>query len=362
MTSSHVLFFSSDSSALYQADIYRCLALPAGHTIQFRYRPELIQERLRSAALKIKTGIIYFLTGNDMRIPTHKRNLSAHSIRQCSVTDAYLEEEIDQMTFILQLREFVSCPLDQIRLPLPSDALLPETLVSEALVERVRPITWLEAVRSVEKYFPNTLFCHIDDVLEEGSTPISVGYSETLKHSYFSIKEDSEYAIKCICYDPEMQNQSLLIDYKSDDIQLSNVFEFGVGAGVDARLLPLRTRVLKVPSSQIFLTFYSPKTQAPEIRPGQDRRKWCRIFSKGVRQPIDSNPSDPNYFRIWLKIERKSSRFRLFWRCSSGLALALVLTQLYDKLCFPCNIISAGFGILLAGYFAAELFNSFNKV
>ena len=138
--------------------------------------------------------------------------------------DVWLEEEADQITFILQLNQFVSCQLDEGRIS--QDDLPLKTFVSEAPLIGLRSITWIEIVRALQTHFDNSLFCHVSSVLK-GSKPISAEYSKALKHSYFRLKEDSVYAIKCVCYDPGEQTRPLLIRYPTEDIEVSNSFESG---------------------------------------------------------------------------------------------------------------------------------------
>jgi hypothetical protein len=339
---SHLVFFSSDASVLYKADIYRCLALPAEYTIQFRYRPRWVHETVRRSLSKIKsrTGIIFFVPDIDQKTSEREPQFEWYPIRWCTVIDAFLEQDIDQITFILKLDGFVACNLSES--PVRSEALPPRKFVSEIALEDIHNITWIEAVHSVRAHFAHLLFCHIVGVLRN-SEFISAEYSETLRHSYFPLEEDTEYAIKCICYEPERENRSLLIRYQGEEIEVSNSFESGIGAGIDVRLLPLRTRVLKVHSTQMFFTFYSPNPMA-------------------AGQPIDPNQSDPNHFRIWWQIRRKPSRIILFGVCSSALALALVLTQVSGKLCSPWNFALAFVAIVITGCAAAGLFNFFNKM
>ncbi|MFZ3376186.1 MAG: hypothetical protein WA183_11595 [Chthoniobacterales bacterium] len=290
--------------------------------------------------LRSRLGVIYFLSGNNLTIPEEERSLQKYPVRQCTVVDAFHENDVDQITFILQLQEFVSCEIDQARIS--REDMPPKTFVSEAVLDGIINVTWIQAVRALERHFNDALFCQIACVLK-GAKPISARYSKALKHSYFHLKEDSVYAIKCICYDPTAQNRSLVIRYQSEDLEVSNSFESGVGAGTDVRLLPLRTRALKAHSSQIFSTFYSPKASIGG-------------------QSADPNQGDPNHFRIWWQVGRKRLNILLFGLCSGLLALAVVLTQAFDKACPPWGVVFVSAGIILAGFAAAGLFNFFNKI
>src|SRR5205809_928325 len=87
-----IAFFSSDAHDLYKADVFRVLALPKNHTIQFRYKRKYIDGELLSNLdqLKGKEGCVFLVTGNTTsEVPSAERNLEIFSIRKVKILDYY---------------------------------------------------------------------------------------------------------------------------------------------------------------------------------------------------------------------------------------------------------------------------------
>src|SRR6266480_3485491 len=116
MKQKRIIFFSSDASDLYKADIFRVLALPDGYTIQFRYERQYVLEEFREKPeqLKSRQAVIFFLAGNDLSKLPAERKLRPYPIRSCKVKDAFLDKNTDKVILILELSDFVNCVIDPV--------------------------------------------------------------------------------------------------------------------------------------------------------------------------------------------------------------------------------------------------------
>ena len=137
-----LLFFSSDATELYEADIYRALALPEDSVLHFRYDTEFIMkslyaeqskatvaseearsltsiERERILELKGRPGVICFVAGNDqslkeaeIEVSKRQKFIELTSLRRVVVKDVEIAENTTELNhFYLALKEFVNFDL-----------------------------------------------------------------------------------------------------------------------------------------------------------------------------------------------------------------------------------------------------------
>jgi hypothetical protein len=342
MKQKYIIFFSSDASDLYKADIFRVLALPDSYTIQFRYQRQYVLEEFREnpAQLKNRRAAIFFLAGNDLSKPSAERVIRRYPVRSCTVIDAFLDENTDQIILILQLGDFVNCVVDPVT---DQDKLPPIAFVSEADLDDFRPSKWIDRVRAVEGDFPETLFYRIAKIVHE-NTEVVPSYSAERRLSFFKLQEESDYSIECSCYDPKGGGRSpLQIAFKSEEIDLDNSFESGPRARLDTRRLPLTTRALKSRSAPASFVFCSPKKD---------------VSGEALE--------DPNDVRISWLLQRKVSKPWLFGAFTLAAALGLAMSQIPVKSepsgWIPgCALCIKLLGLLLISVAGGLLFNFFNK-
>jgi len=333
----HITLFSSDATELYKADIFRVLALPSEHTIQFRYERQYVLEMFREnpSALIGREAVIFFLAGNDLQKKPEDRKLVPYPVRACTVRDSFLDKGTDQVILILDLREFVDCEIDSVtdRLRLP-----PHAFVGEAQLDRMRESSWIERVRSIESHFPDTVFYRIQGIMLENSVT-KPSYSEAKRLSFYLLDEESEYSIECSCYDRGKGDTPLHIQCPSQDISLSNSFENGVRARLDTKRLPLTTRGLTGRAAPAEAVFFTGKSGAP---------------------------SDPNRVNLYWRLVRKPWKSAAFGSLTFLAAIGLGLSQGSYKdnsgnLLSICDVLTRLFGAVLVGIAAAQLFRFFNK-
>jgi hypothetical protein len=332
-----VLLFSSDARPLYKGDIFRALALPDDHTLQFRYPRKYVELEFRDKPNDLvgKEAVIFFLSGNDQATVSEERKLKPHPIRACTIQDAFPDQDTQQIMLILRLGEFVNCDIEDI-----TDArkLPPHSFVTDASIKDLRVVAWLDRVDSIKQHFPGILFYRLGAILS-GDGPISPSYSRERRISHFVLDEESEYSIECSYYDPDGGGAPLKIDVSADALQVLNLFEFGGGADLDTKRLPLTTRTLKARSAPAYLKFH--------------------------RQGLIGG--DPNYVEIHWQLGQKSWKPFLFGVLTMLGAFGLFLGQTGLKNskgeAFDWAEIAIRFGgTIVVGFVAGCLFKLFNKV
>lgn len=334
-----ILLFSSDAADLYKGDIFRTLALPENHTIQFRYRRQYVIEPYRDNPRDLinERAFVFFLTGNNLQTPPEHRRLVPHPIRACKILDSCRDKNTDEVILILQLGEFTKCEID----PITDPARQPPTyFVTSANLTDIRPTNWLDRVTEVQPHFPNVLFYSLTVLSGEKTIPPT--YSKELRYSQYVLQEESEYSLECTCYDPcydpkGKRTTPLQIKVSSEDLDILNLFESGAGARQDTRRLPLVTRTLKTRSAPAFMRFQTPS--------GQD--------------------SDPNYIDIYWRLAQRSSKPAVFGFLTFIGVVGLLIAQGASKFKAAPSCVAvllALGGATLVAIAAGYLFKLFNKV
>ena len=295
-----IIFFSSDSKDLYKGDVFRCLALPEGHTIQFRYRKDWMDPELLDALHKTKDrfGLIVFVGGNDEQIPKEQRKLTYHSIRFCKVRDVFFDYDTQRLMTTLELGQFVECQINVRQGP-------PDVFVTPGKIARSESISWLECVRRLEPYYPHTVFFHVGHVLL-GTEPVSPTYLNNFRTSCFDLFEETAYAVECLYYHPRGAGEiPLTISSDSKHIEIGNPFASGAGAEFDKRLIHVKAGLLGSRSARVFTTFSSSATHSPF--------------------------GDQNYVQILWQVRRNPSKLWTFALCVLIGAVGLGVGQIGTK-------------------------------
>ena len=329
-----IIFFSSDATALYKGDIFRCLALPDGHTIQFRYAKQWMHEQIANAPHEIKNrlGLIVFVGGNDNpNIPSNQRRLKFEPVRLCTVKDAEFDYATEQVLVILELCQFAKC-----RFAVPQG---PSTdiFVAPGKITDYQTTNWLECVRRLQSYYSKTLFFRLNNVLA-GTEVVPPTYLDHFRVSRFNLFEETDYSLECLYYHPSGDGSlPLSMTCDSKRIEISNTFASGAGAALDKRFVHLRTGLLASPSERAFITFSSSTSEPPY--------------------------DDPNHVQILWQIRRKPWKFWLFIGCvmlgGVGLGMVQIGTKLEAWSSASIILLLVGGGFVAAG--AGLLYRYFNK-
>jgi hypothetical protein len=325
-----LIFFSSDATALYKGDNFRCLALPEGHTIQFRYKKQWVHPQILKAPNKAKDrfGLIIFVGGNNQSIEPNLRRLTYEPLRFCTVKDAFFDYDTEQLLVILELEQFVKCQHSVAQGP-------PDLFVTPGTIADYEPTNWLECVRRLRQYYTDTLFFRLNRVLL-GTDLVSPIYLSDLRMSRFDLLEETGYSLECLYYHPSGAGDiPLTIKSDSEQLEIINTFASGAGAELDKRLIPLQTKLLENRSAGAFITFSS-----------------C----------ADGTCVDPNYVQVLWKIRRKRSKAWIFTGCVLLGACGLGFVQIGTKFsAWWASVLL----VLIGGSFVAAsaglLYRYFNK-
>jgi len=334
-----IALYSSDATILYKADVFRAMALPSGYTMQFRYEKKYLAPQFHDKyeSLKHKTGVIFFIAGNDVTKKISDRVLTRYSIRRCKIIDVFEDGTTKLVILIIELDSFVDCELDE---SIRHTEQSPLYFVSALSPHKQQARQWYDQVKKIESHFPGVLFFTISELLSEG-TVIKPAYDSRRRLSLFKIKEEANYTLKCSCYDREGGSRILEIETNSSDIYYANLFESGIGATRDPRWLPLTTGTLKTLSVPVVLRFYSP----------------TNIIKKAQE--------DPNLVRLYFFVYR--SRCKIYWLgfLSVLTVLGALFTQISSKnITDPPSLVLIGIkllGVVLFGFCASEFYRFFGK-
>jgi len=332
-----IILFSSDATLLYKGDVFRSLALPDCHSIQFRYTnqwvlPEILEN---PAAIRGRTGVIVFVAGNNQTSRWRRQRLSFHPIRICSIREAIFESDIEQFIAIIELCQFAQFNVQPTIGP-------PDMFLTKGLVTDYQPSTWLECVHRLERFYPQTLFYRVNRVLC-GQDAVVPKYSNDTRTSFFQLDEETDYSLECLYYDPTGGDSPLWMTSHSEDIDFSNTFESGAGAMRDKRLIQLKTRLLTSRSAGAFITFHS---------------------TSGWTQSAAIN--DPNHVQITFHVRRRSWKtiyiglFIALATCGLGLAQTGARSQAGQFFSITDWIIRV-VGVMLISVSGALLYRFFNK-
>lgn len=225
--------------------------------------PELVDAPHKA---KDRFGLIVFVGGNDQQVPENQRNLTYHTVRFCTVREAFFDNDTEQLLVILELCQFVKCGFDVAEGP-------PRFFVTPGKIRDYESTKWLECVRRLKRYYPDTLFFRVNRVLV-GTEPVCPTYLTDFRLSRFNLLEETDYSLECLYYHPSGAGDiPLSIRSDSEQIEISNTFASGAGAQLDKRLIHLKTGLLLSGSARVFITF-SSSTEPPFNDPNHVQILW----------------------------------------------------------------------------------------
>ena len=247
MSNQTIVFFSSDATNLYKNDIYRCVSLPIGYCVRFRYLSKYLwagvpdqpssehheQVKEKCDALVGKEGLVCFVSGNKGQ-DVNENDLKFHCLRRVKVLSCFWEEELDEFNFILELRGFETGQIDRQQGEVP-----PDSWVGRLDVRDKKKCKWINAVKSIEPHFPETLFFYLKSVKDEGTGDVlRPAFLSDRQHSHFELADGSSYVLQCVFYDPTGDKP---INAEASGGGLAIVAPPRVGAIQDHKRIVLRT-------------------------------------------------------------------------------------------------------------------------
>jgi hypothetical protein len=322
-------FFSSDARPLYKEDIYRTLALPDRSIIHFRYNQKYIQDDIVTNHLNYlnSEGVIFFVTGNDLRIPEQERKKESHSIRKIVIKNIYKSEETRHFHFSLELHSYYDCEIVKTE---------PHKFVSCISVNEGIGHYWIDRVKAVEDHFDDILFFKYD-ILKRNNKKLNPKYSQLSDDAIYRINDESEYKIVFSFYD-KLEGASCLEIADTEHINIHYKECSNIGAVIDDRRFKLVTRTIQ-------------QNNKP------DTLKICP----------KPNKSELKYEVIsFFEIKKGRMNIMIFGLLSSSAFLSIILSQVagtYVKMSMPLSqvILLLLVSVLCFGISATMLFSKFNK-
>ena len=288
------VFFSSDAMDLYKNDVFRCLSLPNGYCVRFRYLTKYLwnnlsfgessddddeRHRKKVAYLKQKfntfrnkEALVCFVSGN------HESDVEAsleyHCIRRVIVQDYFYEDDLDEFNFILRLDEFENAEIPAAPEPMP-----PTTWVTEVDVANRKGQSWIRRVNAVEEYFGGTVFFHLKRVLEVPSeSELAPTFSKEKRESHFALVDDSTYILESVFYDP---SGALPIKSDTEGESITILHPARVGARQDHKRIGLYTKAISQKSAVAKTCFHGNDTFYVELN-WSISKSWRRTLLFGI--------------------------------------------------------------------------------
>lgn len=248
-----IAFFSSDARYLYQADVFRVLALPKGTVIQFRYQEKWVHPDVLKIAQN-KFATIFYATGNKSDFPQGKKQI--YSVRVAKIVDFTKSAGTGLMLFYLQLSDFVNYKI--VNTPeekLPTKDIFVSEVEVAGEVER-----WDQVVERVKDSFDATLFFNIISLSDVSQNVIEPNFNPITKQAMYELPDDKELILDICYYDTSKGKNLLKINDNRQLITINAESPIFPGAIKDDRKIPLETKSIDVPKQTTILSFVTEVT------------------------------------------------------------------------------------------------------
>lgn len=250
-------FIGSNFRNLYVEDIYRLIALPEGYVIHYRYQDKYIDKDLLSKLKDVKNeqGIVFYYynpkysKGYIGTIKDCKEEI-IFPIRKVIIRDIDVNDEIGQVNFFLELKEFVEIdlyrPNELIEFPKNKGS-----FVFELVIPKTTKISWLSKVEVIKDYFKDIKFFHIKDIL--GKEKRSITYDEYEKRTSITLMDESTYVFEILTYDKTEGESQINIINDENYININDRLE--KGTKVNSKKLTVETRPIDFKKNSTRLEF-----------------------------------------------------------------------------------------------------------
>jgi len=153
---------SSDRRTLYQADIYRVLALPKGHIVHFRYKKRYVDDKLLLDGTDIEgQGVVIFFTHGNSEKGNGAR-LSQTSVRWATMSHFEISDETDVFHAYLELGDSCNVAIDSGN---SSEKRPPMKFLSRlTCTELSEENSWHNRINKVKDSFPKITFFHLKGI------------------------------------------------------------------------------------------------------------------------------------------------------------------------------------------------------
>jgi hypothetical protein len=252
--------FSSDSRTLYQADIYRVLALPKGHVTHFRYKKMWVDNNLLSPKknLKNKKVAIFYTHGNTSEEDTSEKHIS---IRWAKICHTETSEETDVFHVYMKLDEFANIAIDSGN----SVEKQPPTKYFSKLTctETLSDNNWQARVLAIKDHFPKITYFHLKSIHGK-CKEVNLKYENSDKFCFYNLTHGNRYTLKLALGNPGVtdlagnttqSNSKIEIHDSSDEITINCINPLETSIQFDDYDIPISVKTLQVMKQASLLRF-----------------------------------------------------------------------------------------------------------
>lgn len=238
----YVFAISSDSRALYKADIYRTLALPEGSVIHFRYKKKYvnINDIPYNSSEEV---VIIFKRERDSEI-------KYIPIRKAKIISSEEVNETELFHVYLELGKF--CSVEN----LSTDS-FSESNIFFGHSQRDWSITdssWHDKVEELKNDF-DTIFYYIKEFTQENNKIIKIKKSKDKKGSFYKLNQGSKYLMHISIANPLIHSCTLNIGSSSQDVSINTINPIEISAQYDDLTIPIYLKSLNAFSEISFISF-----------------------------------------------------------------------------------------------------------
>lgn len=252
--------FSSDSRALYQADIYRVLSLPEGHIMHFRYKKRWVDDNLllpNSKPKKMDVAIFY-THGNNGDLNSEQSHIP---VRRAKITHTEISNETDVFHVYMRLEGFCNISIDSGN---SAEKKPPTKYLSKlTCTERNSDSNWQARVDAIKDFFPNITFFHVKGIYS-GWRKLPIKYKDKKKFCFYDLTHGERYILKLALGNPGQSNTKIELHDSSDEITINCINPLETSIQFDDYNIPISVKTLQVMKQASLLTF-SPKQESTDL-------------------------------------------------------------------------------------------------
>lgn len=180
-----------------------------------------------------------------------EKHIENISIRKVIIRNIEKSNNTNLIHFYLEVNDFYDCNINN------ADKNL---FATEVNIDEGKKHTWMERVESVKTSFPDQIrFFQFE--IEDKKGLIKPKISKTKKYAYYSLREESEYLLKCSSYSDNDQGAFVAIK-DTETLRVTAKDTSAVGARVDDRIYQMITETTSLAkvSEEIRLFLDWPET------------------------------------------------------------------------------------------------------
>jgi hypothetical protein len=263
--------FSSDSRTLYQADIYRVLALPKDHIIHFRYKKKWVDDNLllQKDKLKNQKVAIFYTHGN--ATDNEENNEQRHiSVRSATITHTGISDETNVFHVYMKLDNFCNVSVDTGN----SLEKQPSTKYFSMLdcTEKDSENNWEARVLAVKDYFPDITYFHVKGIYSKWFKKC-IKYQNSKKLCFYNLTHGDRYTLKLSLGNPgktdaagetKLSDSKIEIRDSSEEITINCINPLETSIQFDDYDVPISVKTLSVMKQASLLSF-NPKEKGVDF-------------------------------------------------------------------------------------------------